>query len=291
LASKNAAATSASGAATSATNAQLRAWEAEAKKMTAQSYAVEDVGVYVKVWTSNGDGTFTSTNTTDYSAKHWVDKGDEIDDTVVSDDRTFSSSKIQEMHEAQVVAIANLAGASASIYNNTAQVVSEGSFSDLVWTNGQASTNTDIFELGVNEFVFKKAGTYNFFNSLTFMRIGSGAIMDVTFELYDTSDSSVVATFTQPIDIAAGTKETLPFNALVTVADGVNVKVRMSATSAAGTLELYSFNSILTLSSVVSSATVDVMDEALGAVAGSTGKLTDVVVTTDRYFELDLGGL
>ena len=54
-----------------ATASQLRAWEAEASKLTSDSYATEPVGVFVKVYTSDGDGTFTATPTTEYSALHW----------------------------------------------------------------------------------------------------------------------------------------------------------------------------------------------------------------------------
>lgn len=60
--------------ATSATNSQLRAWDAEAERLTADSYATEAENVVVKVYTSNGDGTFTATPTTEYSALHWSDK-------------------------------------------------------------------------------------------------------------------------------------------------------------------------------------------------------------------------
>lgn len=64
----------ASEASTSASNAQLSVWEAEAEAMTSESYATEAVDVFVKEYISNGDGTFSSTNTTDYSAFHWSEK-------------------------------------------------------------------------------------------------------------------------------------------------------------------------------------------------------------------------
>lgn len=72
-ASNSAAAASSSetNASTSETNAQLSAWEAEAERMTADSYATEPEDVFVKVYTSNGNGTFTATPTTEYSSYHW----------------------------------------------------------------------------------------------------------------------------------------------------------------------------------------------------------------------------
>ena len=61
-------------ATTQATNSQLSAWIAEAEKMTADSYATEAEDVVVKVYTSDGDGTFTATPTAEYSALHWAAK-------------------------------------------------------------------------------------------------------------------------------------------------------------------------------------------------------------------------
>lgn len=56
------------------TAGQLEQWEAEAWQKTADSYATEAEDVFVKTYTSNGDGTFTATDTTDYSALHWAAK-------------------------------------------------------------------------------------------------------------------------------------------------------------------------------------------------------------------------
>ena len=72
--------TNASDASDSATNAQLSQWAAEANKMTADSYATEAEDAYVKIWSSDGDGTFTATNTTEYSSLHWAVKADKEND-------------------------------------------------------------------------------------------------------------------------------------------------------------------------------------------------------------------
>ena len=53
---------------------ELRKWESESFRLTAESYAVEPEDIYVKIYTSNGDGTFTVKNTTDYSALHYKAK-------------------------------------------------------------------------------------------------------------------------------------------------------------------------------------------------------------------------
>ena len=84
----------------SADYSELRRWESESFRLTAESYAVEPENIYVKIYTSNGDGTFTVTDTTDYSALHWEKKASElvisgiIDDTVPSLNRSYSSNKI-----------------------------------------------------------------------------------------------------------------------------------------------------------------------------------------------------
>ena len=57
---------------------RLRAWEAEASKRTANSYASEPEDVFVNITTSNGDGTFTITPTTAYSALHYRNKTSDI---------------------------------------------------------------------------------------------------------------------------------------------------------------------------------------------------------------------
>jgi hypothetical protein len=60
----------------SATSAQLDAWIAEAKALTSRSYAIEPENVVVKTYSSDGDGTFTATVTTDYSALHHAAQAD-----------------------------------------------------------------------------------------------------------------------------------------------------------------------------------------------------------------------
>jgi len=53
------------------------ALDAEAERMTADSYATEAEDAFVKVYTSNGDGTFTATNTTEYSSLHYALKSEQ----------------------------------------------------------------------------------------------------------------------------------------------------------------------------------------------------------------------
>lgn len=57
-----------------AISAKLDSYIAESHRLTANSYAVEPEDTYVKIYTSNGDGTFTTTDTADYSSLHWERK-------------------------------------------------------------------------------------------------------------------------------------------------------------------------------------------------------------------------
>ncbi len=67
-------AASAATALVSETNAELFEWEAEAERLTADSYATQVEDTFVDSYASDGDGTFTATPTTDYSSLHWAAK-------------------------------------------------------------------------------------------------------------------------------------------------------------------------------------------------------------------------
>lgn len=80
--------------------AKAEAWRAEAERLTANSYATEPEDVFVKIYTSNNDGTFTITDTMDYSAYHWERKATSIvidgtiDDDIISEEKAYSNSKV-----------------------------------------------------------------------------------------------------------------------------------------------------------------------------------------------------
>lgn len=229
----------------------------------ARRYANEDVEVEVE------EGLF--------SAKHYAIKALElvtdgvIDDGTASDLKAYSSSKVQTLHDAQAQAIANLSGANASFYNNSTTAISESpdAYTDLTWTTGAQSSNTDIFELGTNEIVFKRNGIYTFLNTLTYYRLSSGATCVVNYEIYDADTNSVIASFNQDLDLAAGTKETVPMNVSLTltgITTTKRVKVRARVTTAiAGTVELFTFNSLLALATVTEVVTGDAIDDYLGS--------------------------
>ena len=49
----------------------IKVWEAEANALTSESYATQPHGEFVRIYTSNGDGSFDYIETTDYSSLHW----------------------------------------------------------------------------------------------------------------------------------------------------------------------------------------------------------------------------
>lgn len=95
LADNNAAiaATKANEASDSATSAQLDAWIAEAESMTAEAYATTPLNTFVSEYTSNGDGTFTATPTSKYSALHWAATVDDANFVHITGDETIAGIK------------------------------------------------------------------------------------------------------------------------------------------------------------------------------------------------------
>ena len=118
--------------------AKEEAWKAEAERLTAKSYATEPENDFVKVYTSNNDGTFTITNTTDYSALHWEKKAGSlvssgvIDDTTPSLARTYSSSKINSELQTIEGSIDTIEGNIDTIEGNILSI--EGNIDTIEWS-------------------------------------------------------------------------------------------------------------------------------------------------------------
>ena len=55
-----------------AREAQLKMWEAEARRRTADEYATNPISKEVRIWHSDGDGTYTTQLSGEYSAVHWA---------------------------------------------------------------------------------------------------------------------------------------------------------------------------------------------------------------------------
>lgn len=243
----------------SADASKLDRWIAEAQKKTADSYATEAEDAFVKLYTSNGDGTFSYTNSTEYSSLHWATKALElvtngiIDDTIPSVIKTYSSDKIesitdgilndintlsntvdsniitvQSLHNSQQSDISGLVQSILALQTSTAQgqfggtstVVVDSTEKVLPFNVITQSTNTSIFEITNGTGIIKEAGSYNFISTVVFEDIGAnGAVGTVTFNLRDTTTNTIYYTQSTTIEISDFDRETIPFNSLMVIPD------------------------------------------------------------------------
>ncbi len=223
-------------AATRARESQLRAWEAEAEKKTADSYATEPEDILVKLYTSDGDGTFSYLNSTEYSALHWSAKasiGTSADDvsynaTVSGLDATDVQAAIDEVDgnvdttqqccEANSEAIANLATAQCAI-------AGDGSSIAVTTTQQEIDINTTVpsTDIGIltiddinNTLTYKHNASFNFYATMTFSSTVI-AQRTVSVKVIDVSDDAVLQSFDVVLDIGNGQTETVAPTFLLTV--------------------------------------------------------------------------
>ena len=284
-----------------ANEAEKSKWISEASKMTSDSYATEPEDVFVKEYTSNDDGTFTVTNTSEYSALHWAIKtADLVSEGVIDDDnasaiKTYSSNKVQALHDAQANTIANLATANAEIVNATTPAVASIPKYPLVsildFNTLQQSTLTSIFEINDvnNVMTFKENANYSFLSTIQ-IKSNVNASRLVKFLLVNNDDDTIVKEIDSTLTIASGTVSSIPMSVLLTVdAAPLNIRVEISCSDTG--FELRSFSSIISSGTGFGSESIDNIDDALGGIVSVGSKLTDIVITTNNDFNLDLGGL
>ena len=127
--------------------AKEEAWKAEADRLTANSYATEPENVFVKIYTSNNDGTFTVTNTADYSSYHWERKATTlattgvIDDTTSSTGRTYSSNKIDGIVNSIEGNISTIGDDIDTIDNTTVKLTGDQTIEDVKTFNSDIVGN------------------------------------------------------------------------------------------------------------------------------------------------------
>lgn len=174
-------------ATTKATEASTSATNALASENKAKKWADEEVDVPVE--------------TGKYSAKHWAQKAEDVvTDTIIDDStplltKTYSSSKVQDLHNLQAQAIVNLA-------TSQGEFAGTGSPSVLVLTTTEQilpfdvtipSTNTAMFDFDDtnNRVTFKVDASYNFRTSLSLLMLtDSSRTITVTGRNY--ADDSIV---------------------------------------------------------------------------------------------------
>lgn len=149
------ASTSAGQASTSANNAQLRVWEAEAQRLTANSYAIEAEDVEVKHYTSNGDGTFTSTAQTGvYSSLHYKNKASTFNPALYGTLAGVNTWDAEQTFKEIKESVYNLTGTAIDPANGTVQykilsanvtfteALEDGQSVTLIIANGSSYTVT-----------------------------------------------------------------------------------------------------------------------------------------------------
>jgi hypothetical protein len=272
----------------SADASKLDRWIAEAQKKTADSYATEAEDVLVKLYTSNGDGTFSYTNSTEYSSLHWATKAQELVSNGILDDdtpsalKTYSSNKIEaELLERDAINVSqqsDINGLIASILElNTANAQGQfgGAYAIALTSVEQVlpfsvitqSTDTTAFEIGTNTGTIKEAGSYNFISTVVFEDTGAnGAVGTVTFNLRDTTTNSIYYTQSTTIEISAFDRDTIPFNSLMVIPDTMTLPITIDINASCNITgySIVGFNSLLSQAGG-SVQTIDTIDSALGS--------------------------
>jgi len=211
--------------AASATESQLKAWQAEAERMTADSYATEPHNMFVKLYTSNGNGTFSSTNTMEYSSLHWATESGNvlaegiIDDVTPSTLTVYSSSKTQELHNIQAQIIANMATAQGEMIGTGSPVlVLTTSEQNLPITVLIPSTDNNVFEYNDtnNTVTFKINASFNFKSSWA-IALATGVTRTMTVRGRNSLDNSLVYERSVTINGTSGDIISLESTQLVTV--------------------------------------------------------------------------
>lgn len=129
-------AANAEAAAASATQAELYEWEAEAERLTADSYATEAEDVPVNLVTSDGDGTFTYTPITEYSALHWAAKAATFNPALY-----YTQTEIDEFAQIWQNQATTITPSADSDYTLTA---AENKYGRLILVDGSWTTDHNI---------------------------------------------------------------------------------------------------------------------------------------------------
>lgn len=151
-------------------------------------------------------------------------------------------------------AVANLAVAQGSIINEATPALVIGTTAQILPFQVQTpSTNANIisFDALANTITFGENISYNFMSSVT-LDSAVGFPVQITFNLVNVADNSIVTTQTVLTDIQSGRTETIPLNTLLVVGAGTvpaaPLTIRVEAVADSAGYTLVQFNSILAAS-------------------------------------------
>lgn len=192
--------------------------------------------------------------------------------TITSIEPAKTLYEIDASLQAIIDAIINLSSSQGSISNVTpAPILATPTILDFKIDSD--SSNTSVFEFdATNELItFKLNTVYNFLSTLT-IKSTTASLVNVTFNLINNADESVISTQTLPVSIGNGNMDVFPLNTLVSIGDGTNpnapVSIRVEAVADATGIELVSFNSILSAGVSVDGYTKAQIDAMLTAGSG-----------------------
>lgn len=207
-----------------------------------------------------------------------------IDDVNPSADKVYSSLHTQNLHNAQAEALGNLASASGSLVMTGSATPLSTSFSNLVFAVSTQSSNTLVFEILPSEFLLKSNGDYNFFSVVT-IALGTNQSVTVEFEVYNTSDNSVLAESLGTINASNGDIVMFPINTLMSIESipyggSITAKVRARVIFGSG-ISVMDFSSMMILSGVSSSGGQLLGRSPMKAVAYLARQTNENLVTVD----------
>jgi len=146
-----------------ATATELDKWITEAERMTTDSYATEPENVFVKSYVSDGDGTFTATDTTEYSALHWSAKaeasaqGTAANIAIVDTASKFTATNVEAaLLETQTLRQSHLSSVASSVLLNGTLDISG---TDLTITDAEIMYSNGYDENGAKNSVEIITGT------------------------------------------------------------------------------------------------------------------------------------
>jgi len=135
---------------TAINEAVLKSWESAAAQMTSASYAIEPYGVEVKVYTSNGDGTFTATPQVGvYSALHHdTDAATSASNAATSESNAATSASNAATSESNAATSASNAAISES---NAATSASNAATSETNAATSESNAATSASNAAISE--------------------------------------------------------------------------------------------------------------------------------------------
>lgn len=197
-----------------------------------------------------------------------------IDDLIAGSDKTYSSDKVQALHDNQQTDINGLVQSVLNLQSSSAQGSFESTSTINLSTTEQVipftiktqSTNTDIFEITNGTGIVKQAGTYSFISTVEFEDVGAdGDVATITFNLRDTTTNDIYYTQSSTIEISNFDRETIPFNSLMTVPDTLTfpIEIDINIVCSQTGYNMVGFKSIVS-SGGGDIMTIDTIDVGLG---------------------------